>query len=123
MGAAAVTAGREVGGVLGVAVLGAIVNARLVSDLTNRLTALHIPVFLRSIVVDAIERGRSPSSGTSAADPLVRRVIDAGKSSYVDSVRTALLVAVGVVAAGALSTAWLMRHTESDTPTTVGGRC
>jgi MFS family permease len=130
MGAAVVTAGREVGGILGVAVLGAIVNATLVTNLTGRLARLKIPVGLRSIVVDAIERGTPPkSSGHGHGTSIVDRVIDAGKSSYVDSVRTALVVAVGVLAAGAVSVGWLSRHPQpfghagDDMPTSVGPRC
>src|SRR4051794_32266024 len=54
MGAAAVTAARELGGVLGIAVLGAIVNGMLISGLSDRLVRLGIPVSYPEIVVDAV---------------------------------------------------------------------
>jgi MFS family permease len=136
MGAAAVTAGREVGGVMGVAILGAIVNGLLVSRLTSRLRNLGIPLHYRDVVIDAIRKGaplpRHSASGSgslisrllgSVRQNLTDRTVDIGKGAYVDSVRTALIVAVCVLAAGAVGVALLLRHTEADTPTTVGGRC
>jgi MFS family permease len=135
MGAAAVTAGREIGGVVGVAVLGAIVNGLLFRRLTDRLVDLGIPVSYRHVVIDAVRRGASlpKSSGGSGGSGsfldrivgaikqnLTDRTVDAGKAAYVDSVRTALIVAICVLAAGAVGVWLLLRHAETDTPTTVG---
>ena len=134
MGAAAVTAGREIGGVVGVAVLGAIVNGLLFARLTQRLIDLGIPVSYRHVVIDAVRRGTSlpkhsghGGGGGSFLDKLVGaikqnltdRTVDAGKAAYVDSVRTALIVAVCVLAAGAVGVWLLLRHAETDTPETV----
>jgi len=134
MGAAAVTAGREIGGVMGVAILGAIVNGLLFSRLTDRLVDLGIPVSYRHVVIDAVRRGTSlpkPSRGSGSGSFLSRlvgaikqsltdRTVDAGKAAYVDSVRTALIVAICVLAAGAAGVWLLLRHTDADTPKTVG---
>lgn len=136
MGAAAVTAAREVGGVMGVAILGAIVNGLLFSRLTDRLRNLGIPVHYRDVVIDAIRKGaplpRHSGGGSgslisrllgSVRQSLTDRTVDIGKGAYVDSVRTALIVAVCVLAAGAVGVALLLRHTDGDTPTSVGGGC
>jgi hypothetical protein len=127
MGAAAVTAGREIGGVVGVAVLGAIVNGLLFSRLTQRLVDLGIPVSYRHVVIDAVRGGASlpKSSGGSGGggsifdrlegvirQNLTDRTVDAGKAAYVDSVRTALIVAICVLAAGAAGVWWLLRDAE-----------
>jgi MFS family permease len=135
MGAAAVTAGREIGGVVGVAVLGAIVNGLLFSRLTHRLVDLGIPVSYRHVVIDAVRRGVSlPKQGGGSGghgsflsrllgtikQNLTDRTVDAGKAAYVDSVRTALIVAICVLAAGAVGVWLLLRNAETDTPTTVG---
>jgi MFS family permease len=135
MGAAAVTAGREIGGVVGVAVLGAIVNGLLFRRLTDRLVDLGIPVSYRHVVIDAVRRGASlPKHGGGSAGSgsfldrllgaikqnLTDRTVDAGKAAYVDSVRTALIVAICVLAAGAVGVWLLLRNAETDTPTTVG---
>ncbi|MDQ1705040.1 MAG: hypothetical protein QOF18_1406 [Frankiaceae bacterium] len=135
MGAAAVTAAREVGGVVGVAVLGAIVNGLLFANLTRRLGDLGIPVSYRKIVVDAVRGGvplpkQPPPHGSflerylaAIKQSVIDKTVDAGKAAYVDSLRTALLVAVGVLLSGAVGVALLLRHTERDTPTAVGARC
>lgn len=135
MGAAAVTAAREMGGVLGIAVLGAIVNGLLISNLTDRLVRLGIPVSYRAVVVDAVRRGASlpkPSAPHGSLldrtiqaikQNLTDRTVDAGKSAYVDSLRTALVVAVCVLAAGAVGVWLLLRHAGRDTPESVGRAC
>jgi len=131
MAAAGVTAAREMGGVLGIAVLGAIVNGLLISDLTDRLVKLAIPVSYRSIVIDAVRRGSSLPKPEAPHGSLLEQTIqaikqhltdqtvDAGKSAYVDSLRTALIVAVCVLVAGSVGVWWLLRHSERDTPKSV----
>ena len=67
MAASAANTSREVGAVTGVAVLGALVNAQLHADLVTRLTRLGIPAQFQSIVVNAIETGGVPPSGTTTS--------------------------------------------------------
>jgi hypothetical protein len=126
MGAAAVTAAREMGGVLGIAVLGAIVNGLLISGLTSRLVDLGIPVSYRSIVIDAVRHGSPlPKPVVPHGNFLERTIqaikqhltdqtVDAGKAAYVDSLRTALIVAVCVLAAGAVAVWLLLRNAEKN---------
>jgi hypothetical protein len=136
MGAAAVTAAREVGGVLGVAVLGAVVSGLLFTHLTRRLVESRIPLRFRQDVVDAVRGGAPVPTVTTPPNAsfvqryvaaikqgFIDRAVDAGKAAYVDSVRTALIVAIGVLVAGAIGVVVLLRHTDADTPTAVGGRC
>src|SRR4051812_38202854 len=129
MGAAAVTAAREMGGVLGIAVLGAIVNGMLISGLTDRLVRLGIPVSYREIVVDAVRHGaplpqpEAPHGNflertiQAIKQNLTDQTVDAGKAAYVDSLRTALVVAVCVLAAGAVGVWLLLRNTDREQPT------
>ena len=129
MGAAAVTAAREVGGVVGVAALGAIVNGLLFANLTDRLVALGIPLSYREVVVDAVRSGSPvptevpPGTGSlleryvaGIQQSVIDSTVDAAKDAYVDSLQVALWVAVGVLVAGAVGVWLLLRHIGTDTP-------
>jgi acyl-CoA synthetase (NDP forming) len=63
MAASAANTSREIGAVAGVAVL---VNAQLHADLIGRLNRLGIPPNFQSIVVNAVETGGVPPSGTTS---------------------------------------------------------
>jgi len=130
MAAAAVTAAREIGGVVGVTVLGAVLYAQLFAGLTRRLVDLGIPVSYRSIVIDAVRKGTSiPTQATpdggggllpaflsrllaQVKQTLVDRTVDAGKAAYVGGVRAALLIGVAVLLAGAAAVVVLLRSSD-----------
>ncbi len=110
MAAAATSTSREVGAVLGVAVLGALVNGRLHADLTARLTHLGIPAGFQEVVISALETGGVPSSGASPGQgppgegKLVQEVIHAAYSAFGSGLHialylsAALMIVVGVLA-------------------------
>jgi MFS family permease len=80
MAASATNTSREVGAVIGVAVLGALVNAEPRATLIGKLNHLGIPPDFQALVINALETGGVPSSGKSAGAPpgeasLVRQVI------------------------------------------------
>ena len=58
MAASATNTSREMGAVFGVAILGAIVNAKLTGDLAGRLKAIGIPPSFQSLVMHARHHGR-----------------------------------------------------------------
>ncbi len=113
MAASATNTSREIGAVTGVAVLGALVNAQLRSDLTGRLRHLGIPANFQSIVIHAIETGGVPSSSNTAGaggaagagqGELVQEVINAAYTAFHQGLRAALFLSAGLVlAAGILS--------------------
>jgi MFS family permease len=136
MAAAAVTAAREVGGVVGVSALGAVLYARLFSGLTRRLVDIGIPVGYRQIVIDAVRKGTKIPTGSgvspggqgqnvpflsklvaSIRQALVDRTVDAGKAAYVAAVRSALVVAVIMLVAGAVGVALLLGQRDRDPDT------
>jgi EmrB/QacA subfamily drug resistance transporter len=109
MAASALNTARELGGVLAVAVLGAIVNGHLVSELGRKLTALGVPSLFHSLVINAVTRGGLPANAAAAeaANPLVAaypalvsRVLDAAETSFGDGVHTTLVVAGAILLAG-----------------------
>jgi MFS family permease len=136
MAAAAVTAAREVGGVVGVSVLGAVLYAQLFSGLTRRLVDLGIPVHYRSLVIDAVRKGAKiptaaahPATGAAGSPSLLQRLVgsvkqslidktvDAGKAAYVAGVRSALVIGVVVLVAGAIGVALLLRRAPREVRT------
>ena len=109
MAASATNTTRQLGAVFGVAVLGALVNAHLTSDLAQRLRALGIPPNFQGIVIDAVTTGTIPSGGNvpgsaTGYGPIVNKVIDAAYGAFHAGLRTALFTSAGLIlAAGAFA--------------------
>ena len=107
MAASTVNTSRELGGVFGVAVLGALVNGQLTSSLVHKLTALGVPANFRSIVIDAVTHGTAvPPSATAVHNSaarghaaLVAKVIDAAEQAFGDGLHVSLVVAGSVLLA------------------------
>lgn len=105
MAASATTTSREVGSVLGVAVLGALFNGRLTEDLTERLTELGVPAPFQSVVIDAVKTGAAPRGGEGAAGAeavygsIVEKVIGAAYQAFHTGLSVSLLVAGAVILA------------------------
>jgi EmrB/QacA subfamily drug resistance transporter len=106
MAASATNTSREIGAVTGVAVLGALVNARLNASLTSQLRHLGIPATFQSIVIRAVETGGVPSSpnargagGAAGAghSSLVQQVINAAYTAFHDGLHAALYLSAGLV--------------------------
>lgn len=115
MAASATNTSREIGAVTGVAVLGALVNAQLHSDLVSKLNHLGIPARFQSIVVNAIETGGVPPSGatTSAGGPgnaaVVQQVINAAYHAFGAGLHAALYLAAGLVIGAGILTVLTLR--------------
>ncbi len=102
LAAAVVNVARELGGVVAVAGLGALVVARLGSDLTARLLDLGVPDGRAGVLVEALLRGATQREvvDLSAGEvPFAALLVlrGAAEASYVLSVRVALLGAAAVV--------------------------
>ena len=118
LGAATVNVARELGGVVAVAGLGALVVARLGSDLTRRLLGLGVPDDRSATLVEALLRGASETEVLRLSDgqvPLTAllQLRGAAEASYVSSVRLSLLGAAAVVLLSAAVTArWLQPRVD-----------
>jgi EmrB/QacA subfamily drug resistance transporter len=114
MAASTVNTSRELGGVFGVAVLGAVVNAQLTSGLSEKLVKLGIPVQFRQIVVHIVTTGGStnPSDYPLAKGNLkiVAKVLVAAEGSAGHGVHLALRIAGAIVLAAAVVAAFAARH-------------
>src|SRR4029077_15624316 len=62
MAASTVNTSRELGGVFGVAVLGAVVNAQLTSGLSEKLVKPHIPLLYHKVVIQFVTTGGNITS-------------------------------------------------------------
>jgi hypothetical protein len=99
-GSALIQALRQVGGAVGIALLGAFAN----SGYRNRLTLPDLP----PAVADAI-RG-SVSTGVQVAQKLGQpRLVQAVRSAFVDAMDTTLLVCGGIALLAAILAALFMR--------------
>ena len=119
MAASTANTSREVGAVTGVAVLGALVDAQLHSNLISRMTHLGVPKLDQQVVINAIETGLVPSSskthgaGAGYSSKEVQEVIQAAYSAFQAGLHAALyLSAVLVLAAGVFSWVLLGRPQE-----------
>ena len=106
LAAATVNVARELGGVVAVAGLGALVVARLGSDLTARLLELGVPQGRAGVLVEALLRGATQDEvvDLSAGEvPFAALLVlrTAAEQSYVVSVRLALVGAAVVLVASA----------------------
>ncbi len=122
MAASTTNAARQLGVVFGVAVLGALVNAHLTSDLTSRLRHLGVPATFQSLVINAVEQGGVPSGGhapsgaAASFGSIVNKVISAAYGAFHDGlvdalITSAVLIFIAVAfALGAPSGAATRRH-------------
>jgi MFS family permease len=110
--ASTVNTSRELGGVLGVAVLGAVVDSRLTGSLEHRLAEIGIPPGFRGFIISAVEHGQAPNNASKVTNPaargheqLVAKVISAAEGAFGSGLHAslalaaALLLCAGVVAA------------------------
>jgi hypothetical protein len=111
MAASTLNTSRELGGVLAVAILGAVVNAQLVGDLGRRLTALGVPAAFRSLVINAVTHGGLPANaaGAAKASPIaaanlgvVAKVLSSAIGAFGRGLHTALVITATILLAGAL---------------------
>lgn len=111
MAASTLNTSRELGGVLAVAILGAVVNAQLVGELGRKLTDLGVSEAFRSLVVNAVTHGGLPANAVAAAaaNPAVAAnlgslgaVLHSAETALGHGLHTALVVAAAVLLAGAL---------------------
>jgi EmrB/QacA subfamily drug resistance transporter len=113
MAASATNTSREIGAVTGVAILGALVNARLHSDLVASLNHLHIPANFQAIVINALETGTVPANGQTAGpagqQATVNAVIHAAYGAFAAGLHAALYLSAVLVALAGIIAAVTLR--------------
>jgi hypothetical protein len=115
MAASTVNTSRELGGVLAVAILGAVINGRLLSDLKGKLAGLGTPEALQQLVLHAVTHGGLPANAAEAvlANPVVAaeallhpgilgKVLAAATDSFSHALHVGLVVAALILFSGAV---------------------
>jgi EmrB/QacA subfamily drug resistance transporter len=125
MGASTLNTSRELGGVLAVAILGAVVNGRLIAELNRRLNELDVPKSFHSLIINAVTHGGLPANAAEAAkaNPLVAanlgmvtRVLSAAEAAFGHGLHVALTVAAVILLLGALTAALTTGREPSAAP-------
>jgi DHA2 family methylenomycin A resistance protein-like MFS transporter len=120
LAAGMVNAAREVGGVIAIGGLGAVVVSRLAADLTSRLVALGVTPGKSAVLVDAVLRGEDQTTVIKRAGPTVGldallKLRHLAAVSYVNSTRLALIGAAALLlVAAAVAASTLRRSSPAD---------
>lgn len=111
MAASAVNTSRELGAVTGVAILGAIVDGQLTTNLMRRLAELHLPAPLRETVIVAVTTGNtSAATGlpkTAGTKHLIDEITAAAEASFSSGLDRVLILAGALMLASALMAAFI----------------
>jgi EmrB/QacA subfamily drug resistance transporter len=109
MAASTLNTSRQLGGVFGVAVLGALVNAQLTANLKDQLAQLGIPSTFQGIVINAVTHGGLPTSPAGVNNPaaaghqtLVAKVLQAAEDAFGSGLHLSLLIAGAMLLAAAV---------------------
>ena len=111
MAASATNTSREMGAVFGVAILGAIVNAKLTGDLAARLKAIGIPPNFQSLVLHAIQTGGASSGGEASSAEhsknaqiarIASKVVNAAYDAFGSGLHEALVLSGSLILVGAV---------------------
>jgi EmrB/QacA subfamily drug resistance transporter len=115
MAASTVNTSRQLGGVLAVAILGAVINDRIVHELGAKLSALGVPSSFMGIIIHDVTGGGLPANAAQAvlANPaaaaaallhpgILNQILDAATSAFGDALHVALVVAALTLIAGAI---------------------
>ncbi len=108
MAASATNTFRELGAVVGVAVLGSIVNGQLTVNLVRKLTAIGIPKSFQSLVVSAVTTGsyqgeaKAATAKNHAITHIVNEVVSAAYGAFGRGLNLSLNIAGGLLLASAV---------------------
>lgn len=101
MAASTVNTSRELGGVFGVAVLGAIVNGQLTGHLSSQLRGLGLPTNFESLVINSVTHGNVGSGAVASVakshPQLVPKLINAAEGAFGSGLNIALLLAAALM--------------------------
>ncbi len=118
MAASATNTSREMGAVFGVAVLGAVVNAKLTGDLAAKLKQIGVPPSFQNLVLQAVQTGGTNGGAASKAEhssnagvaAIATKVIHAAYDAFGSGLHLSLIISGTVIVVGAGLAALLVRR-------------
>jgi predicted MFS family arabinose efflux permease len=119
MAASATNTARQLGVVFGVAILGALVNAHLTTDLSRRLGKIGVPGFLQGLIIKDYEHGSASSGGGLRHELfglLVDRIRSAAYASFHDGLASALVISAILISVAALLACYAAAREDSGSP-------
>jgi EmrB/QacA subfamily drug resistance transporter len=117
MAASTVDTFREMGGLFGVAILGAIVNSGLTGNLAARLKELGLPDNIQSLVIHAVTHGGNLGGGGSVQlnqihnkSKFVHKIMEAAFTAFGHGLTLSLYIAGSVLLISAFIAWFCLRH-------------
>ncbi|MGI8759917.1 MAG: MFS transporter [Jatrophihabitantaceae bacterium] len=112
MAASATNTARQLGSVVGVAALGALVNAHITSDFGASMARRGVPTSLKDAIINLLETGGSGAAGINIAHPPpdIKALVDAATAAFRNGLHAALLVSAVLILASALVMALVPRE-------------
>jgi EmrB/QacA subfamily drug resistance transporter len=101
MASATTSASREIGGVFGIALLGAIVTNIFARDLNRAVDQLGLPPALKATILEQASQGAQQAGGALPAGGDFEALAQALKASFVSGMHIALIVAGAALLVGA----------------------
>jgi MFS family permease len=124
MAASATNTSREMGAVFGVAILGALVDAKLTGELAAKLKEIGIPPSFQALVQHAIQTGGTASGGQASAAEhsknatiaqIATKVVHAAYDAFGSGLHLALLVSGVLILVGAVVASLTIHRHAGDT--------
>ncbi|MCL5735976.1 MAG: MFS transporter [Actinobacteria bacterium] len=112
MASATTSASREIGGVFGIALLGAIVTHIFTGDVSRLVDELGLPPAIKATILEQVSRGAEQAGGAGANLPAggnLQALAQGLKSSFVSGMHVALIVAGAALVLGAVVAAVFVR--------------
>jgi EmrB/QacA subfamily drug resistance transporter len=111
MAAGATNTARQLGSVVGVAALGALVSATITHDFSENLTQRGVPPGLKDAIINILQTGGSGAAGLDIAhpDPSIKTLVDAATTAFRSGLHLALLVSAVLILVSAGLTALVPR--------------
>ena len=114
MASSAVNTSREIGAVAGTAVLGAIVNASLVSHLSSQLDRLGLAALKDAIIPEVLRGGAaltagSGGSGGFSSTPLAKKLLESVYAAFYSGLHVCLVVSAMISVVAAVAALVLLR--------------